>query len=198
MITWKAPQIPEYTSREKNGVLIGFLSKVNLRNKTFGVLFCEDCGIKSLAKFVYGNNCKHVKIERLTMETALKYTTKDTLQQFFDLHHSAQYSYIDQIITKEYTCDKPITPMFCYSCGVMELYRQRDASDFYYCIRRCRNEFCESCVTTQNTVMIYDRNKRWDHWIYQCVCYKHDTLFHGLYNALYIERYYSASIAVNL
>ena len=190
MITWKSPQFPDYTAREKNGLLIGFLASVNLRNKNFGVFFCEGCGNKSIEKLKHKKQCKSAVTELITLENALKYVTHDTLNNFLNVHRSDQYRYIEDIITKEYTYDTPITTMFCCNCYTMELFRHREASDFYFCDRRCKSEFCMGCVTSRNTVMNYDKVMRWDQWLYQSTCYKHDTLFYGLYKAIFIECYY--------
>lgn len=182
MITWKSPQFPEYSTREKHG----FLSKVNLRNNSeLNVLFCEECSVKSFIKKKHWvGDCDHSLPEEFKYEHALYYADDDVLEKFNTFHPIDQYRYISDLI-RDYEAEGSfyVIPLFCYACHIMDLVRFYDGKNFYICGRECHCEYCDVCVLNNNVTVSHKD-------MYECICRKHDTLYDALYVILFIENYY--------
>lgn len=199
MITWKSPQFPDFTSREKNGILIGFLSNVNLQQQSFGILFCEACNTKIiseykiLTRYVSDIGCEHTYPADITFDDALLYIEKCKLLHFLnEFHVLDQYAYVNELILDEYGIVYQTSPFFCARCRKLELslYFSEEV-DFHVCDNlSCHSEFCGECIKTQNCVASRNRKFSVRSLYYSCVCYKHDKLFDALYAIIYIESYY--------
>jgi len=202
MITRATPKFPEYTSREKFGIVLWFFSTYKIQNyqKYKYVLYCGACHRFDFFKHEnYGCMCTfpEVKPEVPTLLNALKYVGTDILNHFLKYDPNSQFVYIRVLDMSSMAIrhEDPFSIIFfCNCCHTPSLFKYRDDLEYYTCYGSleigsgfCGSVYCVECVEQKNIVA--SRREDFSHyrWYYNCICRKHDTLFDALYTIIFTE-----------
>jgi hypothetical protein len=202
MITIPRVLIPQHSQRENHGLLIYFLKEYYGKSEDsqeflndVNIVLCEKCDVRGIGiDYEIHNECDGCNTDDISLECALEYVSKQSLEVFKSYSPRDQFKYIEKVYrTYEYYWPMNRSNVnninFCNGCNCVWISTSALDDDIYPCWKiGCGTTYCENCTLRGNFLSHLESNFSRYGWHHNCTCRKHNTLFDALYTILFLEK----------